>query len=128
MPPTAQLEHNDLKFQAVSGAKWSGASIAYTTVLQFITTAILARLLSPSDFGLLGMLIVVIGLVGFLADAGVSNALIYYQDATRQQLSTLYWLNFLTGVGVFFIIYLSSPLAVAYFKGLFLLAEIQGLR
>ncbi len=110
------MEHDDLKLQAVSGAKWSGASIAYTTVVNLVTTAILARLLSPSDFGLLGMMTVVIGLVGFLADAGVSNAIIYHQDATTEELSSLYWLNFLVGAAIFILILLSRPLAVAFFK------------
>ncbi len=110
------MEHANLKYQAVSGAKWSGVSIAYITLVNFVTTAILARLLSPSDFGLLGMMIVVIGLIGFLADAGVSNAIIYHQDATREELSSLYWLNFLAGIGLFIIILLFRPLAVALFK------------
>ena len=81
-----------------------------------MTTAILARLLTPSDFGLLSMMIVVTGLVGFLADAGISNAIIHRQDATREELSTLYWLSFIAGAAIFIIVLLSCPLAVIYFK------------
>lgn len=110
------MEHDNLRCRAASGARWSGASIAYTTLAQFVTTAVLARLLSPSDFGLLGMMTVVMGLIGSLADAGVSNAIISYQDTTKEELSTLYWLNLLMGIGVFLLICLCRPLAVGILK------------
>lgn len=109
------MKYRTLKQQAITGAKWSGTSIASTTVLNFITTAILARLLSPEEFGLLGMMTIFIGLIGCLADAGVSNAIIYHQDATKSELSSLYWINILMGGILFTIVVLSHPLAVAYF-------------
>lgn len=69
-----------LKSQAVSGAKWNGVSMGVVTTLQFLTLAILARLLSPSDFGLMGMIMVVIGFAQLFSDMGISNAIIYRQD------------------------------------------------
>ena len=83
----------NLKSQAVSGVKWSGVSMGVVTALQLVTLALLARLLSPSDFGLMGMILVVIGFARLFADMGISNAIIYRQDSTKEELSTLYWLN-----------------------------------
>lgn len=74
------------------------------TAFQFVTLAVLARLLSPSDFGLMGIIMVVIGFAQAFADMGISNAIIHRQDATKDQLSSLYWLNILAGVIVFFFI------------------------
>lgn len=85
------------------------------TALQFITLAVLARLISPSDFGLMGMVMVVIGFAQMYVDMGISNAIIYRQDATREELSSLYWLNILAGIGVFLIVCLSTPLVVAFY-------------
>jgi O-antigen/teichoic acid export membrane protein len=85
------------------------------TALQFITLAVLARLLSPSDFGLMGMIMVVIGFAQLFADMGISNAIIYRQDATRNQLSSLYWLNILAGTAIFLIVCISTPLVVAFY-------------
>lgn len=85
------------------------------TTLQFITLAILARLLSPSDFGLMGMIMVVIGFAQVFADMGISNAIIYRQDTTKDQLSSLYWLNILSGIVVFFIVCASTPLVAAFY-------------
>jgi O-antigen/teichoic acid export membrane protein len=104
-----------LKQQAISGVKWSGVSMGVVATLQFITLAILARLLSPSDFGLMGMIMVVIGFAQAFADMGVSSAIIHRQDATSKELSSLYWLNILAGMVVFFIVCASTPLVVAFY-------------
>lgn len=104
-----------LKSQAVSGVKWSGLSTGIVTTLHFITLAILARLLSPSDFGLMGMIMVVIGFARVFADMGISNAIIHRQNVTKEELSSLYWLNILAGITVFFIICASAPIIVAFY-------------
>ncbi|MGB2599776.1 MAG: MOP flippase family protein [Candidatus Omnitrophota bacterium] len=101
-----------LKEQAVSGVKWNGINAGIVATLQFVTLAILARLLVPTDFGLMGMVLVVIGFARLFADIGVSNAIIYRQDATRESLSSLYWLNILGGIAIFFIVCALTPLVV----------------
>lgn len=85
------------------------------TALQFATLAVLAHLLSPSDFGLMGMIMVVIGFARLFADMGISNAIIYRQDATREELSSLYWLNILAGIVVFFIVCGARPLITTFY-------------
>jgi len=105
-----------LKEQVVSGVKWSGVSMGVTATLQFVTLAVLARFLSPSDFGLMGMIMVVIGLAQVFTDMGVSNAIIHRQDVTKHQLSSLYWLNIFAGVVVFSAILFCVPLVVRFYK------------
>ncbi|MGA7161821.1 MAG: MOP flippase family protein [Bacteroidota bacterium] len=105
-----------LKSAAVSGAKWTTASSIAITLLQFLQVAILARLLSPSDFGLMGMIMVVLGFAQTYMDMGISNAIIHRQDTTRNQLSSLYWLNIFASVVIFAIILLISPLIVGFFR------------
>ena len=104
-----------LKKQAASGVKWTGISAAVTAILQFGQVAVLAHILSPSDFGPMGMLLVVIGFAQAFADMGVSNAIIHRQDATREQLSSLYWLNVLSGIAVFGVVWASTPLIVRFY-------------
>lgn len=105
----------NLKKQAISGIKWNGISMVAMTGLQFLTLAILARFLSPSDFGLMGMVMVVIGFAQVFADMGISNAIIHRQDTTLDQLSSLYWLNILAGIIVFLMMCASVPLVVAFY-------------
>jgi O-antigen/teichoic acid export membrane protein len=105
-----------LRKQAASGARWTAVSTIATTLFQFLQLAILARLLSTTDFGLMSMIMVVLGFTQAYADMGISNAIIHHQDATRDQLSSLYWLNILVSVIVFIVILSISPLIIGFFK------------
>jgi O-antigen/teichoic acid export membrane protein len=107
---------DELKAQAISGVKWSGVSMGVIIALQFITIAILARLLSPSDFGLMGMIMVIIGFAQRFSDMGLSNAIIQRPTITGSHLSSFFWINVLTGIVLFTCIVLVRPLAVYYFK------------
>jgi len=102
--------------QAVHGVKWTGTSTIATSVLMYVKLAILAHLLSPKDFGLMAMVMVIIGLGQAFADLGFGTAIIWRQDVTSEQLSTLYWLNIIGGVAVFGIAVAISPLASAFFR------------
>jgi O-antigen/teichoic acid export membrane protein len=107
---------DQLREQAISGVKWSGASMAVATILEFATLAILARLLMPSDFGLMGMIMVVIRFAQAFADMGLSNAIIQRQKVPKNHLSSFFWINVFTGILLFAFILLTRPLAVIYFK------------
>lgn len=104
-----------LKHSAVSGIKWTTLSSATIAALQLLQLTVLARLLKPSDFGLMAMTMVVIGFAQAYADMGISAAIIYRQNVTREQLSSLYWLNILSGLVVFSVVCAASPLAVWFF-------------
>lgn len=92
-----------------------GMSKALATGADFLKLAILARLLTPSDFGLMGMIRVIIGFAQAFSDMGFSNAIIYRQDANQDQLSTIYWLSILTGVLVFALVWVATPLLVYFY-------------
>lgn len=106
----------ELRQKAVSGGKWLGFASISSTIIQLGAISILARLLSPTDFGLMGMILVVIGLAQTFQDAGISNVVIYKQDVTHEQLSTVFWLNILVGALTFLVILAINPLVVAYYK------------
>jgi lipopolysaccharide exporter len=106
----------DLKSQVVSGVKWNGVSVGFITGLSFITTVVLARILSPSDFGLMGMIMVVIGFAQAFSDMGLSNAIIQRKHVPENHLSSFFWINIVIGILLFVCILLIRPLAVVYFK------------
>jgi lipopolysaccharide exporter len=101
---------------AVSGAKWTSVSAAAASLLQLLQLIVLARLLTPADFGLMGMVLVVVGFANSYADMGVSQALIFRQDTTPDERSSLYWLNVMTGVVLYLLIALATPLVTGFFK------------
>jgi len=83
---------------------------------QFVQLLILARLLEPGDFGLMAMVTVVTSFGEAISDVGVGSAIIHFHEATRRQLSTLYWVNVLAGVFVFGVVQLVAPYAAGMFK------------
>ncbi len=87
-----------LKQRAVAGVAWTAIATVITTAVQFLQLAVLARLLQPSDFGIMAMVTVVTGFANSFADMGISNAIVYRQDVSREQLSSLYWLNIFLGL------------------------------
>lgn len=86
--------------RTVSGVLWRGSSNILMTILNFAILAVLAHILMPSDFGLMAIILVVTGFVSILADLGLSAAIIQKQNITREQLSTLFYLNLLLGVAL----------------------------
>ncbi len=106
----------NLKSQAVSGVKWSGVSMGVMTALQFITLAVLAHLLSPSDFGLMGMIMVVVGFAQAFSDMGLSNAIIQRQGVEKDHFSSFFWINVFSGIILFVCILLCRPIIALYFK------------
>ncbi|MCG9892948.1 MAG: MOP flippase family protein [Thermosynechococcaceae cyanobacterium MS004] len=103
------------KQQTASGVFWTSISTFTIAVIQFFQLALLARLLEPNDFGLMAMLMVVIGFANAFADMGISNAIIHHQSVSRTQLSSLYWLNILAGIVVCLLVIALSPIIAQFY-------------
>jgi len=88
----------NLKTQAISGVKWTSISTVTQTLLQLAKLSILARFLVSSDFGLMAIMMVVIGFSRAFMDMGVSNAIIHKQEISHTHLSILYWISLLSGL------------------------------
>lgn len=104
-----------LKQSATSGVKWSSVSQVGRQGMQWVTIIILARLLSPSDFGLIGMVMVVIGFVGLFKDLGTSAAVIQRKGVSEELLSSIFWVNVAFGVLAMVVLFVLSPLAASLY-------------
>lgn len=85
---------DDLKGRSVRGGAVTMAAQVSKFVLQMGSTVFLARLLAPEDYGLIGMVTVVIGFAGLFKDLGLSTATIQKSEINHNQVSTLFWINF----------------------------------
>lgn len=101
---------SELKRRAVSGMRWNAVSMIVTVTVQITQATAMAHLLAPESFGLVGMVLVVSEFAQMLGDLGVSAAIIHRQDATREQLSSLYWLTVLMGLALALGMLALSPL------------------
>lgn len=104
-----------LKDKTIKGVKWTTFGSLFNAVLQIVQLAILARILSPSDFGLMAIVMVIIGFSNMFIDMGISNAIIYKQKVTKNQLTSLYWLNVFVGLLLFLIILIISPFVAQFY-------------
>ena len=78
---------------AASGAKWSLISVTGRRLTSLVTSIVLARLLSPTDFGLVAMAAVFIGFIEILRDMDTSAGLVQTSRPTDELLSSVFWLN-----------------------------------
>ncbi len=98
-----------LRIQAAAGVRWTGVSSVVNALADIARIIVLARFLSPVDYGVMAMVWIVIGLAQIYLDLGISAAIVHRQDSTSEELSSLYWLNILVGLTMFGLVWLSSP-------------------
>lgn len=84
--------------------------------IQFISNLVLARLLMPSDFGTIGILMVFVSISNVFIDSGFSASLIQKKDVTDVDKSTVFFTNLILAILVYVLIFVSSPLVAEYFN------------
>lgn len=103
-------ESMNLKIKTLQGVGWSGISQIARLLIHFGITAILARLLTPNDFGLLAMVVVFTNFVMIFRDFGLTAAIIQCKGITEEHLSSCFWINILTGFLSTLILIFLAPL------------------
>ena len=111
----AQPALADLKRKSVVGGIAAVSAQGVRFVVQTATTMVLARLLSPEDFGLLGMVVVVTGFLGLFRDVGLGMATVQRLEVTHEQTSTLFWINVAVGAILAALCAALAPLLVAFY-------------
>lgn len=99
----------------VSGVKWTSVSTMGRRVLALLANVAFARLLVPSDFGLVAMAGVLLGFIDIFKDLGTGTALIRDKDLSEARLSSVFWLNAGFGLAMTVIIIAISPLAATFY-------------
>lgn len=113
--PNHTADGGNLRARAIRGGVFSLASQGGRLVIQIGTTAILARLLSPGEFGLVAMVIPFVALVQLLQDAGLPSITLQRQDITEEQIATLFWTNMMLATVMSGVLALCAPLVAGFF-------------
>lgn len=106
----------NVKDKAIRGGAYSIASQLINLCVHFVSTMVLARLLSPNDYGLVAMVTVVVGFVMMFQDMGLSVAIIQKKHITHEQVSSLFWVNAAIGMGITGLLIAGAPF-IALFYG-----------
>jgi polysaccharide transporter, PST family len=103
----------DLGTRAARGAGVTLAAQGVRVALQFASVVVLARLLSPEDFGLVAMVTAVIGVADLVRDFGLSSAAVQSVTLEDEERTNLFWVNLALGVACTVVIVAARPLIVA---------------
>jgi PST family polysaccharide transporter len=103
------------KHQVVYGIKWTFASQTLQQICYFLVTVLLARILSPNDFGLMAMVTVSLNFFSMFNGIGISNAFVQKQDIRDTQYQTAFWINIGVGVILVFVFIAVAPFIALFF-------------
>lgn len=107
---------SEIKNKAVKGVAWAMVESYSGQIVQFIITIILARILTPSEYGLIGMLAIFIGLSNVFIDGGFSSALIQCKDRSSKDISTVFYINVAMAILVYAILFFGAPWISEFYK------------
>jgi O-antigen/teichoic acid export membrane protein len=119
----------DIKEKATSSIIWSTVEKFSVQGLGFIITLIVARLVSPSDYGLIAMLGIFMAVSQIFIDCGFSNSLIQNKQRTELDYSTVFYINLAVGVACYLILFFAAPYIASFYAQpeLSLILKIYGL-
>lgn len=106
----------ELKDKAISGVKWSAIGRFSTQGVNFIIGLVLARLLSPSDYGVVGMVGIFFAIAQTFIDSGFGSALIRKNDCSDTDYSTAFYFNIIVGLVCFILLFALSPFIADFFN------------
>ena len=110
------MQKESLKNKAVKGTFWSGIDNVSKLGVTFLVSIILARLLSPDDYGLIGIIAIFTAVCNSLIDGGFYTALIRKKDASDDDYNTMFIVNLSVSITLYVVIFACSPWIASFFE------------
>jgi PST family polysaccharide transporter len=106
----------DLGARSARGGAVTLTAQACKFVLSTLSAIVLARLLTPQDYGLIGMVAIIVGFLGMFQYLGLSTATVKWSELNHEQVSTLFWVNIGLSAAIMLLTICAAPLAAWFFK------------
>lgn len=106
----------DLRNRTITGVSWSAVAQAVTQLFTFAISIVLARLLGPKAFGLIGMVTVFTGFAALFSGLGLGAAIIQRKNLEPRHLNTAFWLNLAFGSGLTLLMIVLAPVVAWFYK------------
>ena len=107
---------NNIKRQLFSGVFYTALAKYSGIVISLVVAGVLARLLTPDDFGVVAIASVIIAFFNLLTDMGVSPAIIQHKSLTKAELSDIFSFTVWTGIGISMLFFAASWLIADYYE------------
>ena len=108
--------NDDLAGRSVRGGAVTLGAQGFKFVFSTVAAVVLARLLTPDDYGLIGMVAILINFVGMFQYLGLSTATVKWAELTHQQVSTLFWINMALSATIMLVTFAGAPLVAWFYR------------
>lgn len=116
---------DNVKQNSIKGVKWSAIERYSEQSIRFLVEIIIARILMPADYGLIGIISIFIAIFQSFIDSGFSNALIRKKNLTEIDCSTVFYFNTIVGLVSYLLLFISAPAISEFFNNEFLIPIIR---
>ena len=110
------MSQESLKSKTIKGTAWSAADAFLGQGVTFLVGIVLARMLSPDEYGLIGICLIFNTVLSGIVDSGFSNALIRKKDCTDVDYNTMFVTNLIISIVLYALLFVSSPLVSQFFN------------
>ena len=110
------MSDGDLKGKAASGLAWTSFEKVTQQVIQFVIGIIIARILSPEEFGIVGMTAIFMAIANTVVDSGFGSALIQKKDKTEADYSTCFYFNMIVGLVMYAALWVAAPFIADFYR------------
>lgn len=107
---------SNLKSKTIRGVEWSFADNIINQGITFLVGLVLARILSPDEYGLIGIITIFIAISNSIVDSGFSSALIRKKDTNDDDYNTVFIVNLIASIVLAAILFASAPLIAKFFE------------
>ncbi|WP_303925480.1 MOP flippase family protein [Draconibacterium sediminis] len=105
-----------LRKKAVAGVKWTTIGTMGRAIFQLLQVSILTRFLPKEAFGLVAMALFIVQFSNIFIDMGMSSAILHRQNATKNEYSSIYWLNIFISIALYGILFISTPFVSNFYN------------
>lgn len=119
------MQQESLKNKTIKGVGWSAADALLGQGVTFIVGLVLARLLSPDEYGLIGICLIFTTVLNGIVDSGFSNALIRKKDVTDEDYNTMFTTNMAISIVLYVLLFVSAPFVSDFFHRVELTALVR---
>lgn len=110
------MKKDNLRSKTVKGIIWKFSSNLYLQLSSLIISSVLAHLLSPDDFGIVGMVTVFTGFAVILSELGLSSAIVQRKNLEDEHVTSAFWMNICFGFLLMCIFLVTSPLIASFYN------------
>lgn len=124
------MQQNSSKSKIFSGVLWKFGERITAQLISLLVSVVLARLLSPDDYGVVAMVMVFITIANVFVSNGFGNALIQKKDADNLDFSSVFYINIGIGIVIYIVLFLCAPYIAAFYEmpSVTLILRVLGIR